>query len=81
MPTDVMLSSVVVIPHDRKTYAKELLMKLSKAREYVAAITKGLRHKQKEYYDLGLKTTQFLVGDLVVVRRTQRSGQTGIEAK
>jgi hypothetical protein len=36
------------------------------------------RHKQKEYYDLGRKTTQFLVGDLVVVRRTQRSGQTGI---
>ena len=62
----------------QKTYAKELLMKLSKAREYMAAITKELRHKQKEYYDLGRKTTQFLVGDLVVVRRTQRSGQTGI---
>jgi hypothetical protein len=47
----------------------------------MAAITKELRHKQKEYYDLGRKTTQFLVGDLVVVRRTQRSGQTGIAAK
>jgi hypothetical protein len=76
-----MLSPVVVIPQDQKTYAKELLMKLSKAREYMAAIAKELRHKQKEYYDLGRKTTQFLVGDLVVVGRTQRSGQTGIAAK
>ncbi|CAB3996055.1 Hypothetical predicted protein [Paramuricea clavata] len=81
MPTDVMLSPVVVIPQDQNTYAKELLVKLSKAREYTAAITKELRHKQKEYYDLGRKTTHFLVGDLVVVRRTQRSGQTGIAAK
>jgi hypothetical protein len=56
-------------------------VKLSKAREYMAAITKELRHKQKEYYDLGRKTTQFLVGDFFVVRRTQRSGQTGIAAK
>ena len=57
MPTDVMLSPVVVIPQDQKTYAKELLMKLSKAREYMAAITKELRHKQKEYYDLGRKSS------------------------
>jgi hypothetical protein len=64
MPIDVMLSPVVVIPQDQKTYDKELLMKLSKAREYMAAIAKELRHKQKEYYDLGRKTTQFLVGDL-----------------
>ena len=44
MPTDVMLSPDVVIPEDQKTYAKELFMKLSKAREYMAAITKELRH-------------------------------------
>jgi CRISPR/Cas system endoribonuclease Cas6 (RAMP superfamily) len=81
MPTDVMLSPVVVIPQDQNTYAKELLVKLSKASEYMAAITKELRHKQKEYYDLGRKTTQFRVGDLVIVRRTQRNGQTGIAAK
>jgi hypothetical protein len=48
MPTDVMLSPVVVIPQDQKTYAKELLTRLSKAREYMAAITRERTSTQAE---------------------------------
>jgi hypothetical protein len=81
LPTDVMLSPVVVVPQNQETYAQELITRLSKAHGYMAAITQELRQKQKEYYDLGRKSITFDVGDLVVVRRPQKSGQSGIAAK
>jgi transposase InsO family protein len=81
LPTDVMLSPVVVVPQNQETYAQELITRLSKAHGYMAAITQELRQKQKEYYDLGRKSIKFDVGDLVVVRRPQKSGQSGIAAK
>ena len=47
----------------------------------MTAITRELRQKWKQYYDIGRKTTVFNVGDFVVLRRPPRSGQTGISAK
>ena len=67
MPTDAMLSPVVILRQNQQTYAQNLNTRLSKAREYMAAITRELRKKQKQYYDIGRKTTVFNVGDFVVV--------------
>ena len=69
MPTDAMLSPVVIFPQNQPTYAQNLITRLSKAREYMTAITRELRQKQKQYYDIDRKTTVFNVGDFVVVRR------------
>ena len=74
-----MLPPVVILPQNQQTYAQNLITRLSKAREYMTAITRELRQKQN--YDIGRKTTVFNVGDFVVVRRPPRSGQTGISAK
>ena len=79
MPTDAMLPPVVILPQNQQTYAQNLITRLSKAREYMTAITRELRQKQN--YDIGRKTTVFNVGNFVVVRRPPRSGQTGISAK
>ena len=68
-------------PKTSKPYAQNLITRLSKAREYMTAITRELRQKQEQYYDIGRKTTVFNVGDFAVLRRPPRSGQTGILAK
>ena len=81
MPTDAMLSPVVILPQNQQTYAQNLITRLSKAHKYMTAITRKLRQKQAQYYDIGRKTTVFNVGDFVVVRRPPRSGQTGISTK
>ena len=72
MPNDVAFAPFFSLPRDQLTYAQELTMRLSKARDIFSSVTKELKQQRKEYYDLGRKVQTFPVGDYVLVRRPPR---------
>ena len=72
MPNDVALAPLLSLSRDKLTYAKELVFRLAKAREFFSAVTKELKHKRKEYYDLSRKFQCFKVGYYVLVKRPPR---------
>ena len=57
---------------DQLTYAQDLMLRLTKAHEVFSSITKELKQKRKEYYDLNWKFQSFHVGDHVLVKRPPR---------
>ena len=72
MPNDFALAPYLSVSRDHLTYAKELVFRLAKAREIFSAVTKELKHKRKEYYNLSRKFQSFKVGDYVLVKRPPR---------
>ena len=55
MPNDVALAPLISLPHDQLTYAQDLILRLTKAHEVFSTITKELKQKRREYYDLTRK--------------------------
>ena len=69
MPNDAALAPLPTLPGDQLTYAQELLSGLARARETFSSITKEVKTKCKEYYDLSRKFQTFQVNDYVLVKR------------
>ena len=81
MPNDVAYAPFFSLPRDQLTYAQELTMRLSKARDIFSSVTKELKQRRKEYYDLGRKVQTFQIGDYVLVKRPPRLNKGNNEIK
>ena len=72
MPNDAAQPPLLTLPHDQLMYAQELLARLTRAHEIFSSITKEVKTKRKEYYDLSRKFQTFQVNEYVLVKCPSR---------
>ena len=56
-------------PIDKNDYAKYLVQRITEPHKLFCSITKDLRRRQRDYYDLSANPREFNVGQQVLVRK------------